>query len=184
VSIGDLTIGGQLTTATYYNDLQGGITNATAGAAPNFTLFNGSSLIKANKWGVGDGAQLVFQVSHAWTGAPLSPHIHFSVGTTGTGSKVKFQMDYMYCDSTDLWSTQYTDTLEVDVTAGAAIKIYRKRFLPITIANPIYSMEMKYYVQRINASSAEWTGDLWVHWFDIHEPRNTLGTPTALVVTP
>jgi hypothetical protein len=180
---GNWVIGGRLTTARTYNDLLGSFTAATGGAGASFVTFIGAT--KVNRWSVGDGVHFSMQETHSWDGGAISPHLHFSVEPGVAAGNVKFRARYVYCDSTGLWSAEQTDNLEVAVTTdGTKFKMYRRRFLDVTIPNWEPSTESEWYIDRVAASSAEFGGDVFMHWFDIHEPRTTLGTDTAVVVTP
>jgi hypothetical protein len=165
-----------LTTAVYDDTNQSALALKDVGAnIPTIEQIGSLNIWLPNFDSVGDKLVFCHQFTHGIQEAAsviVYPHLHV-ITSTDSANVVRFQLDYQWVNNTDDLSTDATDTL--DITPDA-LNLQVVSFDPVTKSNAHISSLFMGTLTRITNGASDYTGEVYLAFFDIHYKIDTLGS--------
>jgi hypothetical protein len=160
-----------------YDDIQGGVSssrrfdvNPPADREYDYGISSGVDFACAG-FAVDEGVYLTVQSPHAMKlNSALEQHFHWTVPTSASGKKIKFQLDVIASGVDGAWVKPASSPFTVEVTLDGTenTKHNLAEFGEIEAANTTVSSLYKMKFHRIAASSDEYSGEVYVDFIDGH----------------
>lgn len=169
-------------TGSVYNDLLPTAVYPTTGAAaPNITVYPGSTTLKCQEFTNGTAEEFspTYQFPHQWKeGSAIVPHLHLAIPDDGTGGTITMNMTYQWVNHDDAGNlTETTITGSIVRTPNAGVNNNAiLAFPPITDATKrISSLFTARITRDLNDTFVQ---SVWMKSADIHIEYNSIGSDT------
>lgn len=169
----------------FLNDMATDINQLRPGAATPPTLAKvidngaGSLGVSLTRFAVGDGAQVVFQLSHGWVeGSQIFPHVHWMPDTgLVAGETVSWDMEYFWLNRFGVLqaTSQIVSTVFTAPAGGLAAKNHQESDFPALYSPDKTLSSIIGAILTRGAGTYSNLSTIWLLGFDIHIGINKLG---------